>query len=229
MNSVCIIPARGGSKRIPRKNLRNFLGKPIIAYSIETALKAGLFESVIVSTDDKEIADTAIQYGAEVPFMRSSLNSNDYAGTDDVILEVIRQLQKKGRLYDYVCCIYPTAPFITQALLKESFQKMVSGGYDAVFPVAKFSTPLQKALHIRNDKLTMIWPKNSQMRSQDFEPTYYDAGQFYWGLVDKFTEQRSLFTSNTGTVVLDDLLVQDIDNESDWRIAELKYQMAQHG
>lgn len=229
MSSVCIIPARGGSKRIPRKNLRNFLGKPIIAYSIETALKVGLFESVIVSTDDIEIAETSVQYGAEVPFMRSANNSNDYAGTDDVVFEVIRQLQENGRHYDYVCCIYPTAPFITQALLKESFNKLVSGAYDAVFPIAKYSTPIQRALHIRKDKLAMMWPENAHVRSQDLAPAYYDAGQFYWGLVDKFIEQRSLFTSNTGTVVLDDLLVQDIDNESDWHIAELKYKMAKYG
>jgi pseudaminic acid cytidylyltransferase len=225
MKSVCIIPARGGSKRIPKKNIRNFLGKPIIVYSIETALQSGLFESVIVSTDDAEIGAIANKYGAEVPFMRSLENSNDFASTDDVIKEVLMKLDGKGCNYDYVCCLYPTAPFISVIVLIESFNKMINEKHDAIFPVAKFNRPIQRALHIVNDQLKMISSENFLIRTQDLEPSYYDAGQFYWVSVKSFMGESTLFPKNTGAIVLDDKNVQDIDNESDWQLAELKYKI----
>jgi len=228
MKNVAIITARGGSKRIPRKNIKDFLGKPIIAYSINAALSSKLFEDVIVSTDDEEIAEIAKKYGASVPFMRSAKNSDDFSGTADVLLEVMEELTNLGLIYENVCCIYPTAPFVTEKSLQNSFEQLINHSFDSVFPICQFSYPIQRALQIEeNNKVSMIWPENRTKRSQDLQPSYHDAGQFYWVNTNRFLIEKKLFTSNSGTIVLNELEVQDIDNETDWRMAEIKYEFIQ--
>ncbi len=225
MANVAIITARGGSKRIPRKNIKNFLGKPIIAYSIETAKFSDLFDYVMVSTDDDEIAEVAKRYGAEVPFMRSRETADDFTGTADVILEVLSDLQKTGKQYNHACCIYPTAPFIAKQTLKEAYDLMVIKKFDSVFPACQFSYPIQRALEINNSKTSMVWEENLNKRSQDLPARYHDAGQFYWLNINSFLKERKLFTKNTGSIILNELQVQDIDNETDWKIAELKHSL----
>ena len=224
-DAIAIIPARGGSKRIPRKNIKDFLGKPIIAYSIETALKSGLFDEVMVSTDDEEIAEIAKRYGARVPFMRSLKNADDFAGTSDVINEVLLEYKNIGIEFDFFCCIYPTAPFITSKKLRESYVKLKKNKFDSVFPVVKFNYPIQRALKIIKDKVSMIEPKNLNKRSQDLMPIYHDAGQFYFMKTESFLIKNKLFTENTGAIELSELEVQDIDTKIDWEIAEIKYQL----
>lgn len=225
MTNLAIIPARGGSKRIPRKNIRDFHGKPIIGYGITAALESNLFEDVMVSTDDAEIARIATQLGGQVPFLRSAQNSNDAATTVDVLLEVIEEYQRIGRLFDYGCCIYPTAPFLTASKLEESFRKLVSEGLDAVFPVVRFGFPVQRSLRFVDGKLQAQWPQYYPRRSQDLEPLFHDAGQFYWFSVARLVENRSLVTGNTGGIVVSENSVQDIDTEEDWLLAELKYEL----
>ncbi len=222
MANVAIITARGGSKRIPRKNIRDFCGKPIMAYSIETAKESGLFDEVMVSTDDKEIAEVARRYGANIPFMRSAEMADDYATTADVLREVLREYEKRGQLFEWMCCIYPTAPFVTAQKLRDSFAYMQKLNADAVFPIVKFSYPPQRCLIIKNGLLQYKWPENIRARSQDLEPLYHDAGQFYFWRVEKFSEG---IIENTVPVVLNELEVQDIDNTGDWKLAELKYRM----
>ena len=222
MGNLCIIPARGGSKRIPRKNIKPFLGKPIIAYSIELALKSGLFEEVMVSTDDAEIAEVARLFGAEVPFVRSAENANDFATTMDVIKEVLAAYEKRGRSFENVCCIYPTAPLIKEKALREGFEKLRLEGLTSVYPVAPFSFPIWRSVKIEDGKTKMNWPEFANARSQDLPKAYHDAGQWYWFVPAKIGE--SLYTENSGAVVLDEMEVQDIDSETDWQMAELKYE-----
>lgn len=224
--NVCIIPARGGSKRIPRKNIKLFCGKPIIAYSIEAALKSNLFFEVMVSTDDEEIAAIAIQYGAKVPFMRSAENSTDYAGTVDVIIEVISNYAKAGVSFTHACCIYPTAPLIQIKHLTRGYNILVKQIFETVFPVKAFSFPILRALKVDDkNKVSMIWPENMTKRSQDLPPAYHDAGQFYWMNVSDIQQKKKLYADYSGVVILEDMEVQDIDNESDWKLAELKYKL----
>ena len=225
MKRIAIIPARGGSKRIPRKNLKNFLGKPIIAYSIQAALDSNLFDEVMVSTDDYEIAKIAKQFGATVPFMRSTINSNDFATTYDVIEEVIKQYKKQDIEFDKICCIYPCAPFIGPEILNNALVKLEDNKFDSVFPVLQYNFPIQRALRKDNDKLTMIVEENLNIRSQDLEESFHDAGQFYWCKTNKILANRKLFTSNTGGILISELEAQDIDNDIDWKLAELKYQI----
>ena len=225
MKRIAIIPARGGSKRIPRKNLKNFLGKPIIAYSIQAALDSNLFDEVMVSTDDYEIAKIAKQFGATVPFMRSTKNSNDFATTYDVIEEVIKQYKNQDIEFDKICCIYPCAPFIGPEILNKALVTLEDNKFDSVFPVLQFSFPIQRALKKDNDKLTMIVEENLNIRSQDLEESFHDAGQFYWCITNKILANRKLFTSNTGGILISELEAQDIDNDIDWKLAELKYQI----
>ena len=222
-NNLCIIPARGGSKRIPRKNIRNFLGKPIIAYSIELAIKSGLFEEVMVSTDDKEIAEIAILHGARVPFMRSPQASNDRASTMDVIREVIADYERqKNSMFEKICCVYPTAPLIKAEHLKAGYELLNKKGYYSVFPVVSFSYPIWRGLKLEeSEKIKMIWPEFQNSRSQDLEKAYHDAGQWYWFNSQKIN--NNTFTENTGAIILDDMEVQDIDHLSDWKLAEMKY------
>lgn len=223
--AICIIPARGGSKRIPKKNIRDFLGKPIIAYSIETALKSNLFDEVMVSTDDEEIAKIARKYGAKVPFLRSKVNSDDNATTADVIEEVVLEYEKKEKKFNYFCSIYPTAPFVTANKLKKAMELLDKTQADAVVPVVRFSFPIQRAFKIDEGKLFMIWPEKMDTRSQDLEPTYHDCGQFYCLEIKSFLDQKKLFTTNTVPMEMPESEVQDIDNEEDWKIAEMKYKL----
>lgn len=225
MKKIAIIPARGGSKRIPRKNIKDFLGKPIIAYSIEAALVSGLFEEVMVSTDDEEIAGVAKKYGAKVPFMRSPANADDFATTVDVLKEVLAQyVESEGKIFNYGCCIYPTAPFTSPETLKAGFQKLETMKFDAVFPVVAFSYPVWRGLNItKEEKVEMLWPEFLNSRSQDLGKVYHDAGQWYWFATNKL--KNSLFTAHSGSIVLDEKKVQDIDTDSDWLLAELKFKL----
>ncbi len=223
MKSIAIITARGGSKRIPRKNIKLFLGQPIIKFSIDAALRAGCFDEVMVSTDDKEIAEISISCGANVPFFRSESASSDYTGTPTVLEEVISEYGKQGIRFDYFCCIYPTAPFLTAEKLKKAMEVLEKTGVDSVFPVVQFSYPIQRALKIENNEIKMIWPENLNKRSQDLVPTYHDCGQFYALNTKSFINQKKLFCEKSSPIIMSELEVQDIDNEEDWRIAELKY------
>ena len=222
MANIAIITARGGSKRIPRKNIKDFCGKPIMAYSIEAAKESGLFDEVMVSTDDVEIAEIAQEYGAKVPFMRSAETADDYATTADVLREVLREYEKRGQLFEWMCCIYPTAPFVTAKKLCDAFTHLRKRGADALVPVVKFLYPPQRCVVIKNDLLQYKWPENIRARSQDLEPLYHDAGQFYFWKVEKFSEG---IIENTVPLVLTELEVQDIDNMEDWELAELKYRI----
>ncbi|MBY0353731.1 pseudaminic acid cytidylyltransferase [Candidatus Babeliales bacterium] len=222
---VAIIPARGGSKRIPRKNIKSFLGQPIISYSIQAALQAGCFDEVMVSTDDVEIADIAKNVGAQVPFIRSASNADDHAMLADVIEEVLLEYHKQGKNFTYFCCILPTAPFVSAQRLKEGFAMLTESKVDSVVPVVRFSYPVQRAVRVDDDKLSMLWPENYNKRSQDLEPVYHDCGQFYFMKSQSLLEQKQLFAKNTMAIKLSELEVQDIDSLEDWKIAELKYKV----
>ncbi|MBN9293070.1 MAG: pseudaminic acid cytidylyltransferase [Flavobacteriia bacterium] len=225
MVNLCIIPARGGSKRIPRKNIKGFLGKPIIAYSIEAAINSKLFDEVMVSTDDVEIAETAKKYGAKVPFLRSKTNASDVATTAAVIDEVLQNYQNEGMKFDFVCCIYPCAPFVNDTKLKSAFELLKEKQFDTVFPVIAFSFPIQRALKITNNKLSFIQPEYALTRSQDLEQSFQDSGQFYWMSVPAFQKKGKIVTENCGGIVVSEMEAHDIDNEIDWKMAELKYKM----
>jgi pseudaminic acid cytidylyltransferase len=223
MTSIAIIPARGGSKRIPRKNIRPFVGRPVIAYAIRTALESRLFREVMVSTEDDEIAAFASEYGAVVPFRRSQQNASDYAGTTGVLLEVLTEYETHGLGFEYGCCIYPTAPFVTADLLWQCWELMIERGFDSVFPVLRYSYPIQRSLKIEQDRATMLWPEHYGSRSQDLEPSYHDAGQFYWFNVRALREKQRLYTDNSGAVVISELQAHDIDTLEDWSVAEFKF------
>ena len=225
MSNLAIITARGGSKRIPRKNIKEFCGKPIIYYSIKAALESGIFSEVMVSTDDQEIADYALQCGAKVPFMRSAATANDYATTAEVLLEVLEEYKIRGREFDIACCIYPTAPFITAEKLKICYEQLMGQQADSILPVVRFSFPPQRAFVIENSKLCYKWPENRNTRSQDLEPFFQDSGQFYMFSVSRFLETKSLIMENTLPYEVSELEVQDIDNAEDWKLAEIKYQI----
>lgn len=225
MKKIAIIPARGGSKRIPRKNIKNFLGKPIIAYSIEAALNSKIFDEVMVSTDDAEIAEIAKKYGAKVPFYRSSEMSSDTATTTSVLIEVLDEYKKLGQEFEYCACIYPCAPFINTQKLIQAMDLLIKKGVDSVLPVVKFSYPPQRGLIIRDEKVQMLHPKNYDMRSQDLEPYYHDAGQFYCLKSSSLIREKKLYCENTLPIILPESEVQDIDNEEDWKIAEIKYKI----
>jgi len=226
MKRLCIIPARSGSKRIPKKNIRNFLGKPIIAYSIETALKSGVFDEVMVSTDDVEIAEIAINYGAKVPFYRNKENADDFATTFDVIKEVIAEYQKTHIHFDQACCFYATAPLVSTKSINDAFSLLEKNNFDTVFPAIRFGFPIQRALKIdENQRMSLIAPEHEQTRSQDLEPAYHDAGQFYVFNIKDVLNKGKLWTDNTGIIEISESCAQDIDNEVDWQLAELKYQL----
>lgn len=223
MKSIAIITARGGSKRIPKKNIKEFCGKPIISYSIEAAIKSECFNTVMVSTDSEEIADIAKKYGAEVPFLRRAETSNDYATTADVLTEVVNEYTKKGIQYDLMCCLYPTAPFVNADKLKKAVDMIKNSDADSLMPVVAYSFPPQRSNVIKNGKLEYQYPEYAQKRSQDLEQIYHDCGQFYICKVDVFMKEKKLVTGNTIPFILPEEEVQDIDNLSDWAIAELKY------
>ncbi len=222
MTSIAIITARGGSKRIPRKNIKGFCGKPIIAYSIEAAKESNLFDEVMVSTDDEEIAAVAKDYGANVPFMRSAANSNDYATTADVLHEVLAEYEKRGKSFDVMCCLYPTAPFVTGEKLSTAFDRFMESGMDGLVPVVRFSFPPQRCFVVEGGSLVYKWPQYKNERSQDLESLYHDAGQFYFWRVESFLTKQD---RTRAPFLLDEMEVQDIDNLSDWQLAELKYRM----
>ncbi len=223
MRRIAIIPARGGSKRIPRKNIKDFCGKPILAYSIEAALGSGVFDTVMVSTDDTEIAEIAKAYGAQVPFLRSSETASDFATTADVLLEVLSAYEAQGEAFDMGCCIFPTAPFVTDEKLKTAVDKFTGSQADALFPVVAFDYPTQRAMVIREENLVFENPQYMNSRSQDLEPHYHDAGQFFCFRVPAFKKNRTALVGNIIPLEVSGMEVQDIDNETDWKIAEIKY------
>lgn len=228
MSSIAIITARGGSKRIPRKNIREFCGKPILAYSIQAARECGLFDRVMVSTDDEEIGETARRYGAEVPFRRSAEAAGDFATTSSVLLEVLGEYEKRGECFDTLCCVYPTAPFVTAERLRQAASLLEESGADSVLPVVRFSFPPQRCVVMQEGRLQFKWPEYAQTRSQDLEPFYHDAGQFYCLRVKSFLEQRALVMDHTVPLILPEMEIQDIDTEEDWELAQVKYRM-RHG
>lgn len=225
--NLCIIPARGGSKRIPRKNIQLFRGKPIISYSIVAAIESGLFDEVMVSTDDLEIAEIAQMYNATVPFMRSAENSNDYATTAAVILEVVHDYKKAGKEFDNICCIYPTAPFVTSDRLWEGFE-FIQNGADSVLPILSFDYPIWRSFKMNeNECLEYNWVEFINSRSQDLPRTYHDSGQWYWLKRSKLEETGKMIFENTKGILLKSFEAHDIDTLDDWKLAELKYEFLQ--
>ena len=223
--TIAIITARGGSKRIPKKNIKDFCGKPILAYSIEAALKSELFQEVMVSTDSEEIAEVARQYGAKVPFMHSEKTSDDYATTADVLMEVLEEYAKRGKTFKYMACIYPTAPFVTAKKLTQGMEMLKADNAKMVMPVVQFSYPPQRGYVIQEQQLVMKWKENVRKRSQDLEKLYHDSGQFYLYKVDEYMKYRGLVMEGIVPVIVNELEVQDIDDETDWKLAEIKYNL----
>lgn len=221
--AIAIITARGGSKRIPKKNIKEFCGKPIIAYSIEAALKSNLFDEVMVSTDSEEIAEVARRYGAKVPFMRSEKTSSDYATTTDVLWEVIDEYEKLGRKFDYMACLYPTAPFVTADKLRDAMSMLIQQGGVMAMPVVQFSYPPQRGYVIENGRMHMKYMENADKRSQDLEKIYHDAGQFYIIQIESSKKNNGKIFSGITPILVNEMEVQDIDNETDWKMAEMKY------
>ena len=225
MKNLCIIPARGGSKRIPRKNVKPFLGKPILAYSIEAALATHLFDEVMVSTDDQEIADVARRYGATVPFMRSSETASDFATTADVLREVVLKYKEQGREFDNFCCIYATAPMVQSKDIVSAFERLTTSDFTVVYPVVAFSYPIWRCLDLAEDgSIQRHWPEFENSRSQDLPKEYHDTGTFYWYKTQEWLNGNVLI----GGIEVDETTIQDIDTETDWKLAELKYKLL-HG
>lgn len=224
MKRIAIIPARGGSKRIPRKNIKDFLGKPIIAYSIEAAIKSHIYDEIMVSTDDMEIAEVAKKYGANVPFLRSAQASNDFATTADVLLEVLDNYSKHGQEFDIVSCIYCTAPFVTSERLIEA-SELMKDGVDSVTPVVSFSYPVLRSVRINNGQMRLAYPEYQNSRSQDLETYYHDAGQFYFMTSESLKKNKFLWGTNAVPLILSELEVQDLDTLTDWKLAEMKYEL----
>lgn len=222
--NVAIIPARGGSKRIPRKNIKEFCGKPMIAWSIEAALQSGCCKQVIVSTDDAEIAAIARQYGAEVPFVRPVELSDDHTGTIPVIAHAIRWLSSQGVAVEQVCCLYATAPFVTPQDIRRGLDALSAGNSDYAFSVTSYPFPIQRAIRITaTGRVEMFQPEYFNTRSQDLEEAYHDAGQFYWGRATAWLAGRPIFSSDAVPVILPRHQVQDIDTQEDWLRAELMF------
>ena len=222
--SLAVIPARGGSKRIPRKNIKEFFGKPLIAYSIECALRSGLFDRVIVSTEDKEIAGISKKYGAEVPFFRPEELADDYSGTTDVVEHVLNELKRNGEEYDYECTIYPTAPFLREEFLRKGFD-VLQGSDDAVYSFSATSMPypFQRSFRLtENGRSEMFFPEYYESRSQDLEEAYHDAGQFYWSNLKRLEKHKDdmIFSQISIPVILPRRFVIDIDTQEDWEMAE---------
>lgn len=232
MAKIAIIPARGGSKRIPRKNIKEFYGKPIIAYSIEAALNSNMFDEVMVSTDDEEIASIAKKYGASLPFMRSEATSHDMAMTAPVLEEVLSEYKKIGKEFDYLCCIYSTAPFITSEKIKGTFDLLIKENADSAFPMVKYgSPPIQKSFKMVDGKMYWRWPELADVRSQDIEDSYQDTGQFYWLRASSFLEQKTMYMKHMSGYIIPTIEHCDIDNPEDWETAEMLYKLVEekHG
>lgn len=226
--NICIIPARGGSKRIPRKNIKEFNGKPMIAYSIHAALESGCFDRVIVSTDDQEIAMIAKTYGAEIPFIRPAELSDDFAGTTPVIAHAIEWLKLHNEAPKQVCCIYATAPFTSTEDIQKGQNILEETGCDYAFSVTSYAFPIQRSIRITDDnRVEMFNPDYFCVRSQDLEEAYHDAGQFYWGKADSWLSDKPIFSSESAPVILPRYRVQDIDTQEDWDRAELMFKLLQ--
>lgn len=223
---VAIIPARGGSKRIPRKNIRLFCGKPIIVYSIDAAIESELFDQVIVSTDDPEIAGVSRQNGANIPFMRPAELADDYVETMPVIRHAIESVQAQGIYPEYICIIYATAPFVTALDIQRGWRTLLETGADYAFAVTSFSYPIQRAIRITpSRRVEMFHPENYSARSQDLEVAYHDAGQFYWGRTQAFSEGVPILAEHAVPVILPRYKVQDIDTLEDWDLAEMMFEI----
>ncbi len=224
MGNIAIITARGGSKRVPLKNIRSFHGIPIIGYGIKAAKACGLFDEVMVSTDSEEIAKVSQSFGATIPFMRSQKNSDDIATTAEVIREVLEWYRKKGKEFKYACCIYPTAVFITPYKLDQAYKLLNNEFADSALPVVRFGFPIWRSFKMEdNHAVEYNWPEFAQKRSQDLPPAFHDGGQFYFFNVQRFFETGTLIMKNTRAIEVSDMEAQDIDTEEDWRLAEIKY------
>ena len=225
--NICVIPARGGSKRIPKKNIKIFNGKPIIAYSIEAALSSSCFDKVIVSTDDSEISEVAQDFGAQVPFIRPQELSNDYTATNPVIAHAIDWMQSNGDDVNHVCCLYATAPFIKAQTISDAYNEFNKLRADFCFSVTSFPFPIQRAIKIKNNNISMFQPQHFSTRSQDLEEAFHDAGQFYWGLKKSFQIDNPLLSGTVIPYVLPRHQVQDIDTLEDWKRAEIMHKVLQ--
>src|SRR3990167_503893 len=225
---IAVIPARGGSKRIPMKNIRLFFGKPSIAYSIEAAIESKLFDHIIVSTDNEVIAEVAQKYGAEIPFLLPPSLSDDFTGTNEVIKHAIQWFTNQGEIINYACCIYATAPFLQMKYLIESYVKLINSNKSFVFSATSYTFPIQRALRISDQlEVSAAFPEKILSRSQDLDEFYHDAGQFYWGTADAFINKINLFSDSSIAILIPRYLVQDIDTEEDWEYAELLYKSLQ--
>ena len=223
---LCVIPARGGSKRIPRKNIKFFCGQAMIGYSIKAAFASQCFDEVIVSTDDTEIAEVAKSFGALVPFIRPDELANDYTATIPVIKHAIEWFDSQGQKPSEVCCLYATAPFVTADIINKSYSQMCHTKADYCFTVTSFAYPIQRAIKVTTEhRIEMFHPENLETRSQDLEESYHDAGQFYWGKAESFRQQKPLFSKSATPYILPRHLVQDVDTPEDWKLAELMYQV----
>lgn len=223
LEAIAIIPARKGSKRILDKNIKMFCGQPIIKYSIDAALASGCFEDVIVSTDSPKIANLSKEFGASVPFMRSKKNSSDIAPIADAIIEVIEKLRKKGIVFRYFCCIYATVPTISVKRIVDAFKLIKEKDADSVIPITEFDFPIERALDIKEGYIKMIWPENEMKRSQDFPKYYHDAARFVWVKRESFLKQKRFYMKKSIPLILRRSIVQDIDTQEDWKIAEIKF------
>ena len=228
MSVVAVIPARGGSKRIPHKNIKPFCGKPMIAYSIEAAKNAGIFDRIIVSTDSEKIASTAKEFGAEIPFMRPGDLADNYTGTDAVILHALKRLMEDGEKIDYICCIYATAPFVKAEYIIKGYNLLRDKNAASCFSVTTYPFPIFRSLKINNqNRLEMFWPEYREIRSQDLPEAYHDAGQFYWADVKNYLKEKQFYSKDAVPVILPRYLVQDIDTPEDWETAEKMYSVLQ--
>lgn len=228
MSVIAVIPARGGSKRIPHKNIKEFCGKPMIAYSIEAAKNAGIFDRIIVSTDSEKIAFTAKEFGADVPFMRPCELADDHTGTDAVILHALKWLMEDREKIDYICCIYATAPFVRAEYIIKGYNILRDNNAASCFSVTTYPFPIFRSLKINdNSRLEMFWPEYRETRSQDLTEAYHDAGQFYWADVKSYLKEKQFYSKDAVPVILPRYLVQDIDTPEDWETAEKMYSVLQ--
>lgn len=228
--NIAVIPARGGSKRIPRKNIKEFCGKPMIAWSIDAAQKSHCFERIIVSTDDDEIATVALDCGAEVPFIRPKELSDDYTGTTAVVGHAVKWLVEYGEQAENVCCLYATAPFVRSIDIQRGLDVLQEQECDYTFSVASYPFPIQRAIRITPEqRVEMFQPDHFMTRSQDLEEAYHDAGQFYWGIAKAWLDEKPLFSKDAAPIILPRHRVQDIDTPEDWQRAELMFKALQEG
>ena len=222
-HTIAVIPARGGSKRIIKKNIRLFCGSEIISYPIKAALESRCFTKVVVSTDNKEIAEIAKANGAEIPFHRSETNSDDYATLSDVMEETILNFKELNISCKYICCILPTSPLLAVSDLRKGYEVIKQPDVDSVVTVTKYEYPIERSLVVRNNYLSFTNSEYINTRSNDLEDSYHDVGQFYWLNTDNFLSKKSFFMEKTRPLILSHLNVQDIDTEEDWKLAEIKY------